>query len=612
MLKLVKYIKHLWWALLLNTIVIITQAWLQLSLPDYMSSILKTMQDVTLTQEARMQMIWRDGGIMIGVCFAILVCAIFVQILNSIVGAIYARNIREAVYKKVMSFSMHEFNQFGTASLLTRTTNDINILKDTFTMFSRTVIFSPVMLIVAIVKAVSLDWQLSMVFVVALPVLAVAIVLVYIFASPLFTKIQNRLDNLTIVLREGLTGVRVVRAFNQQHEEYVKFTEKNTEMTKTIIKVNRTMSFVNPIINIVFNITYLSVFFVGFIMLDNQAISASTAGIFIDTITISNYSTHIMMSFLMLGMIFIQLPNASACAKRVFAVLNTNPSIVDPENPIDVNADIKEEDKFTVEFKNVTFTFPDATEPTLKDINFKVKPGQLTAIIGSTGSGKSSIINLIPRFYDTTIGEILVDGVDVRKYSQHDLRDKIGFVPQQARLFTGTIKDNLLYGNPDATDEDLEEALKVAQASHFVHKKEQGINSFVSQGGKNFSGGQKQRLSIARALVKKPEIYIFDDSFSALDFKTDIKLRTALKQYVGNSSVIVVAQRVSSILDADNIIVLNDGTIAGQGTHDELLMNCPVYQQIVLSQLDKDEIEKTIRMRQEIQKHADEDEGGEQ
>lgn len=615
MLRLVKYIKHLWWALTLNAILMVVQAWLQLSLPDYMSSILTTMQDVTITdQSERMALIWKDGGLMIAICLAILACAIFVQILNSIVGAIYARNIREQVFKKIMSFSMFEFNQFGTASLLTRTTNDINIVKDTFTMFSRTVIFSPVMLIVAIVKATALDWQLSMVFVVALPILFIVITIVFVIASPLFTHIQTKLDNLTIVLREGLTGVRVVRAFNQQEEEYAKFTEKNQDMTKTIVKVNRTMSYINPAINIIFNVTYLAVYFVGFALMDGKMFteSSGTANVFINTITVANYSTHIMMSFLMLGMIFIQLPNANACAKRIFKVLNMEPSINDPENPIDVNT-IKEEDKCTVEFKNVTFTFPDATEPTLKDINFKVKPGQLTAIIGSTGSGKSSIINLIPRFYDTTIGEILVDGVNVKEYSQHDLRDKIGFVPQQARLFTGTIKDNLLYGNKNATDDDLKEALKVSQSAHFVSKKDKGIDSYVSQGGKNFSGGQKQRLSIARALVKRPEIYIFDDSFSALDFKTDIKLRTALKTYTGNSSVIVVAQRVSSILDADNIIVLNDGTIAGQGRHDELLINCPVYQQIVLSQLDKDEIEKTIKLRKELQAHVDDDEeGGEQ
>ncbi len=407
-----------------------------------------------------------------------------------------------------------------------------------------------------------------------------------------------------------MTGVRVVRAFNQQEEEYAKFTIKNEAMTKTVIKVNRTMSFVSPIINIMFNLTYIAVFFVGFIMINNSSVGIHS-DVFVNTINVANYSTNIMMSFLMLGMVFIQLPNANACAKRVFAVIDTSTLIKDPENPIDVNQ-INEKDKCSVEFKNVTFTFPDASEPTLKNISFKVKPGETTAIIGSTGSGKSSIINLIPRFYDVSEGQVLVDNVDVRNYTQHDLRDKIGFVPQQARLFKGTIKENLLYGDSNASEEDLIKALQVAQAYRFVSKKEKGIDSEVAQGGKNFSGGQKQRLSIARALVKKPEIYIFDDSFSALDFKTDIKLRTALKEYVGNSSVIVVAQRVSSILDADNIIVLNDGEIAGQGKHDELLLNCPVYQQIVMSQLDKEEIEKTINMKKQLQNRPnDEEEGGE-
>lgn len=599
MFKLVKYIKNLWWALLLNTGIIVCQAWLQLTLPDYMQKILNTMQDVGLTYDKKMSEIWSCGGIMLAICLGILVCAVAIGILNSVIGAIYARNIRNEMFKKIMSFSLFEFNQFGTATLLTRTTNDINTLKDTFTSFCRTVVFSPVMLIVAIIKSVMIDWQMSLVFVVALPILAITIIVIFTLSSPLFSEIQTRLDNVTVVLREGLTGVRVVRAFNQQEQEFAKFTDRNQKMTNTIIKVNRTLSFVSPIINIVFNFTYLAVFFVGFALLDGVLMNESSAETLTNVIVISNYSSNIMMSFLMLGMIFIQLPNANACAKRIQAVLDTKPNIVDPESPIDVST-IKEENKNTVEFRNVTFTFPDATEPTLKDINFKVKPGQTTAIIGSTGSGKSSIINLIPRFFDTTIGEVLVDGVNVKKYSQKDLRDKIGFVPQQARLFTGTIRDNLLFGNPNASEEDLQKALQVSQSAHFVGKKENGIDSFVSQGGKNFSGGQKQRLSIARALVKKPEIYVFDDSFSALDFKTDIRLRTALKSYVGNSSVIVVAQRVSSILDADNIIVLNDGMIAGQGTHDELLLNCPVYQQIVKSQLDKDEIEKTIKMKQQI------------
>lgn len=599
MFKLVKYIKNLWWALLLNTGIIVCQAWLQLTLPDYMSKILNTMQNVGLTYDEKMSQIWSCGGIMLAICFGILICAVAIGILNSVIGAIYARNIRNEMFKKIMSFSLFEFNQFGTATLLTRTTNDINTLKDTFTSFCRTVVFSPVMLIVAIIKSVMIDWQMSLVFVVALPILGVTIIVIFFLASPLFSEIQTRLDNVTVVLREGLTGVRVVRAFNQQEQEFAKFTDRNQKMTNTIIKVNRTLSFVGPIINIVFNFTYLAVFFVGFALLDGVLMNESSAETFTNVIVISNYSSNIMMSFLMLGMIFIQLPNANACAKRIQAVLDTKSNIIDPESPIDVST-IKEEDKNTVEFRNVTFTFPDATEPTLKDINFKVKPGQTTAIIGSTGSGKSSIINLIPRFFDTTIGEILVDGVNVKNYSQKDLRDKIGFVPQQARLFTGTIRDNLLFGNPNASEDDLQKALQVSQSAHFVGKKENGIDSFVSQGGKNFSGGQKQRLSIARALVKKPEIYVFDDSFSALDFKTDIRLRTALKSYVGNSSVIVVAQRVSSILDADNIIVLNDGAIAGQGTHDELLLNCPVYQQIVKSQLDKDEIEKTIKMKQQI------------
>lgn len=609
MLKLLKFSKKMWWAIGVIFVLLIAQAFMQLQLPLKMGDILNSLQNTTISSEQRLAEIWQNGLWMLLYCLGIAIAAFVVGILNSRLGATYARNIRAEVFNKIMHFSLKEFNEFGTASLLTRTTNDINTVKETYMMFQRTVVFSPVMLVVAVIQAFTTDPQISLVFVVSSPILIIAIVVTFIFASPLFTKMQTKLDDVTVVLREGLTGVRVVRAFNQEEREFVRFTEKNQEMTDVIVKVGRTMSYINPIINIVFNLTYLAIFFVGFSILDGAVLGLSQAATITNISIISSYSMNIMMSFLMLGMIFIQLPRAAASAKRIWAVLDIPLSINDPENPVDPST-ITE--RGIVEFKHVTFTFPGAAEPTLKNINFKVQPGKTTAIIGSTGSGKSSIINLIPRFYDATIGEVLVDGVDVRDYTQKDLRNKIGFVPQQARLFTGTIKENILYGNPDATEEEITEALQVAQACHFVSKKEEGLDSKVSQGGKNFSGGQKQRLAIARALIKKPEIYIFDDSFSALDFRTDIKLRTALKHYIKDASFIIVAQRVSSIMDADNILVLHEGVIVGQGTHDSLLETCSVYEQIVLSQLDEDDIKKTREMKRNILLHPNLEEGGEE
>lgn len=609
MLKLLKYSKKMWWAIAIILLLLVAQAYMQILLPGEMGKILDILKDQTMTNEQRMADIWDTGLMMLIYCFGILVAAIIVGILNSILGATYARNIREQVFNKIMHFSLKEFDQIGTASLLTRTTNDINVVKETYTMFQRTVVFSPVMLIIAVVNAFTKDAVISLVFAVSSPILIIVIVVIFVIASPLFVKNQTKLDNLTVVLREGLTGVRVIRAFNQEDKEFVRFSEKNKDMTDNMVKIGRTISFINPTINIIFNLTYLAIFFVGFSVLDGATLGTSQLSTITNISVISGYSMNIMMSFLMLGLIFLQLPRARASARRIWEIIDTPLSINDPEEPVDISTITT---SGVVEFKHVTFTFPGAAQPTLKDINFTAKPGKTTAIIGSTGSGKSSIINLIPRFYDTTIGDVLVDGVNVKQYRQKDLRNKIGFVPQQARLFTGTIKDNLLYGNANASEEELAEALEVAQAARFVSHKEDGINSPVAQGGKNFSGGQKQRLAIARALVKKPEIYIFDDSFSALDFKTDVKLRSALKKYTKKSAFIVVAQRVSSIMDADKIIVLNEGVIVGEGTHDDLLESCPVYEQIVMSQLDEDDVKKTQAMKRNVLLHPATNEGGEE
>lgn len=467
----------------------------------------------------------------------------------------------------------------------------------------RVFVVSPVTLVVAVLKTLDANAQLALVLAIALPLVTIVVIITFIFASPLFERIQREIDRVTLVFREGLTGVRVIRAFNQQKKEAKRFDDANRSMTDITIKVGHTVSFVSPIISIIMELTYLGIFFYAFAIMDGTPLSAVDGNAIGTTMAVAQYSQQIMMSFIMFAMIFIMVPRASASAKRINAVLELKPSVNDLKSSSQETSI-----KGQVEFKDVTFAFPQSSAPTLQHINFIAKPGQITAIIGSTGSGKSTVINLIPRFYDATEGQVLVDNVDVREYTQHDLRDKIGFVPQQALLFTGSIKENLRFGKEDATDEQMWEAADVAQATHFINKNADKLDTVVSQGGKNFSGGQKQRLAIARALVKKPEIYIFDDAFSALDFKTDIKLRTALREYTKQSSVLIVAQRVTTIIDADNIIVLNEGKIVGQGKHKELLLNCDVYREIVFSQLDPDEINKTMV----LGKQALTSEGGDQ
>ncbi len=589
MLKLFRYLKPVWWEIVIDLILLTGQAYLQLELPSQMSKITAIVTNTALDTATKQSQIWSTGGIMLAIAGAIAVIAIVQSLFTSHIASTFGKNVREAVFKKVQEFSPSEFDQFGTASLITRTTNDVAQIQQVVLMGMRVMVMSPVTLVVAVVKTLSTNAKLALVLAVSVPLITVVIVITYFFASPLFSKIQKTIDRVTLILREGLTGVRVVRAFNRQEKESKRFDEANDNMTKMVVKVGHTMSFVGPIVTILMNITYLGVFFYGFAILDGTNLADVDPNAIGTTMAVAQYSLQIMMAFLMFTLIFILIPRASASATRVNAVLNAHPSIQDkPETLKNVSAE------GWVEFRDVSFSFANSSAPTLQHISFKTKPGEVTAIIGSTGSGKSTVINLIPRLYDVTSGQVLVDGVDVRAYSQHDLREKIGFVPQQALLFSGSIKDNLRFGKKDASEEDLWQAAEVAQAAHFINKKESKLDTDVSQGGKNFSGGQKQRIAIARALVKKPEIYIFDDSFSALDFKTDIRLRRALKDYTKTSSVIIVAQRVSTIIDADNIVVLNDGQVVGQGKHADLLKSCSTYREIVLSQLDPDEINKTM------------------
>jgi ATP-binding cassette, subfamily B, multidrug efflux pump len=587
MLKIFKYVLPLWKRLVLISFGFSLMAFLQLQIPRNVGLITNLVLAGQPTAE-----ILATGLTMLLLSLGVIGLAVGNALLNSSIATGFAKNVRNAVFKKVNHLSLSEFEKFGTSSLITRTTNDVQQIQGIFLFGLRILITTPVTLITAISLTLGTNPFLVFVFAISVPIIFIAIGITFKIASPLFEKVQKKIDELTLVLRENLTGVRVVRAFNQEKKEATRFANANEALTQTNMKVSRTMSFLNPFVSMVFDITYLSIFFVGFATLDGQSISINDANIaFGDILATAQYSSTLMFSLLMFAAILIMLPRARASSKRINEVLQTDSSIKDPLNP--------KPTKITsgkVEFKDVVFQFKDAQQPTLKHISFVAKPKQVTAIIGSTGSGKSSIINLIPRFFDVSGGHVLIDDVDVRELKQTDLREKIGFVPQQALLFTGSIRHNLTFGKPKATDEELWQALEVAQADHFVRKYPEQLEVQVSQTGKNFSGGQKQRLSIARALVKKPEIYIFDDAFSALDYKTDIRLRHRLKTYTNNATVIIVAQRVSTIIDADHIVVLHEGQIVGQGKHQTLLAGCSVYKEIVYSQLDPEEVEKTLAL----------------
>ncbi len=604
MKKVIKILFKKWYIVLFVALCIIAQCYLQLTLPEKMGNIQTYMSQYAtgaITKDAMNASILETGGWMLLIAAGIAVCATVQNFFAAWLGAFVGKFMRQEVFYKVNSLSLSNYNKFGTATLITRTTNDIEQIKNLVAMSIRTLIMSPTYMIIAFIKILAMDARLSIVLAICIPLIGIGIALLLHFATPLFKKIQDSIDNVTIVLRENLTGIRVVRAYNQQDTEYKKFDHANDVMRKTIIKVQRLMSIADPVINVVFNFCFIGIYALGFYLLDGFKLTGDSSQVLGTTLTnvaiAAQYSMNIMMSFLMFAMLFVMIPQASASNRRINEVLNTVSTIKEKElSEEEINKLKDNKTKGVLEFKDVSFTYPDAKTPVISHINFKTAPGSVTAIIGSTGSGKSSIINLIPRFYDATEGEILVDGVNVKDYPQKMLRDKLGFVPQTAVLFKGTIKENIRFGKDDATDEEINAALSVAQTEHFINKLPDKLDSYVAQGGKNFSGGQKQRLAIARALVRKPEIYVFDDSFSALDFKTDAKLRAALKTYAKDSSIIVVAQRVSSILDADNILVVNDGQVVGQGKHEELLKTCKVYQDIVKSQLDAEEIEKTIKM----------------
>ncbi|MCI8702533.1 MAG: ABC transporter ATP-binding protein [Turicibacter sp.] len=545
-----------------------------LELPDLMSEIVNTG-----IVQGDIPYILGRGGIMLLVALLGTGCTILTSYLTAKIGMGFSRDLRQKVFTKVESFSLAEVNEFGTASLITRTTNDINQVQLVVIMMMRMMLSAPLMIVGALIRAVNKDIELSKVIFVVIPIIIITIIIIARFTMPMFKKMQKRIDRLNLVVRENLTGIRVIRVFNKVSQEQERFNEASLEVSRIATIANRLMGALMPLMMLILNLSIIAVIWFGGIRIDSGDLMVG------DLMAFIQYLTQIMFSLLMLTMMFVLIPRAQASAVRINEVLEMDPSIVSPTHAKQPQL------KGYVEFKNVSFGYEGAEEYAISNISFSARPGEITAIIGGTGSGKSSILNMIPRFYDAAEGEVLVDGIDVRQMNDEELRSKIGYVPQKAMLFTGTIRDNILYGKEDATDEEICHALDIAQATDFVSKMKEGIESQISQGGTNVSGGQKQRLSIARAVVRKPEIYLFDDSFSALDFKTDAKLREALREETKNSTVIIVAQRVSTVMDATRILVMDEGRIVGMGTHEELLKTNEIYQQIVESQLKKGEEE---------------------
>lgn len=580
-----KMLKNLTWKEWLmatvSVVFIVAQVWLDLKLPEYMSQI----TSLLTTGSDNMSEIWKNGGFMIA-------CAVGSALMSVVVGFFAARIaaklgliIRGKVYSKIQKFSKSEMKHFSTASLITRTTNDVTQVQNFIAMGLQMLVKAPIMAVWAIVKIVGKSWQWSVVTAIAVVVLLTTIIAILIACLPKFKKMQKQTDDINRVARENLTGLRVVKAFNAEQFEENKFEEKNTDLTNTYLYLDKRMSLFNPMMYLVMNCISLAIYWVGAYIIE-AASGMDKIALFSDMVVFMSYAVQVIMSFIMLVMIFIMLPRASVSAKRINEVLETKPSIEDGEG-----AEPTEEG--TVEFKNVCFKYPNADEYVLKNISFKANKGETIAFIGSTGSGKSTLIDLVPRFYDATEGEVLVDGVDVKNYKLDDLYNIVGYVAQRAFLFTGTINENVGFGESKKgkpSQEEIQLAIKQAQAKDFVEKMPDGYDSHISQGGKNVSGGQKQRLSIARAFARKSEILIFDDSFSALDYKTDKALRRTINKELKGTTCLIVAQRIGTIKNADKIIVLDNGNMVGIGKHEELLKNCPVYKEIALSQLSKEEL----------------------
>lgn len=569
---------------LFSVVFVVAQVWLELKLPDYMREI----TSLITTQDSAMHDILIAGGKMLLCAFGSLLVTILVAVCAARIASNFSAIVRGRLFDKVQSFSMEEIGRFSTASLITRSTNDVTQVQMLIVMGLSIMLRAPIMAVMAILKIVDKSWQWTLSTGVAVVILLIIVIICVSLCMPKFKRLQSLTDDINQVTRENLTGLNVVRAYNAEAYQEEKFEKVNKDLTDTHWFTSKTMAFMMPTIMLIMNGLSLAIYWIGAVLINDAQDLQGKFSLFSDMVVFSSYAMQVVMSFMMLVMIFIMLPRASVAAKRILEVLDTEPSIEDGTR--DTFPVMKDGE---VEFKDVSFKYPDAEEYVLEHISFSAKKGETIAFIGATGCGKSTTINLIPRFYDATEGEVLVDGVNVKEYTQEALHNKIGYVSQKAILFSGTIAENVAYGEngkAPATQDDIAMAVKVAQASEFVEKKDQGYAGYVAQGGSNFSGGQKQRLSIARAIARQPEILIFDDSFSALDYKTDRILREALHKECKDATKIIVAQRIGTIRDADKIIVLDDGQIAGMGTHDELMKNCEVYQEIAYSQLSKEEL----------------------
>ncbi len=584
MIKLLKRLKPKQWLYIMFSIaLIVLQVYLDLKLPDYMASITTIVQ----TEGSLVKDVLGEGVKMLGCAFGSLLSAVVVSYFVTKVAATFSRDLRKDIFGKVLSFSMEEIKNFSTSSLITRTTNDITQVQMLIAMGMQMLIKAPIMAVWAIMKIYGKGFEWSVITAGAVGILLIMILILILVALPKFKIIQKLTDNLNHTSRENLTGIRVVRAFNAEKYQEGKFASANNELTKTNMFTSRTMALLTPGMQLIMSGLSLSIYWVGAYMI-NDAGMLDKLTIFSNMVVFSSYAMQVVMSFMMLTMIFIFYPRAQVSAKRILEILEKTPKIVSGV------FSGKTKETGTIEFKDVTFRYPDAEENMLENISFKVEKGETVAFIGSTGSGKSTLVNLIPRFYDATYGEVLVDGVNVKNYKLEELNNRLGYVSQKPIIFSGTVASNISYGlikGKKVSKSKIEEASKVAQASEFIEKMEDKYNSSISRSGTNISGGQKQRLSIARAIARDPEIYIFDDTFSALDYKTDTTLRKELKNHTKDATTLIVAQRIGTIKNADKIIVLNEGKIVGQGTHKELLKTCDVYKEIALSQLSKEELE---------------------
>ncbi|CEP47196.1 ABC transporter ATP-binding protein [[Clostridium] sordellii] len=574
MLKLLKNLKKYKWVVVIIFLLVFIQALCDVYLPNLMSNIV----DIGIINNDKAYIL-KIGFIMLGVSLIGVIATILASYFGAKVAMGFGRDIREKVFEQVETFSLKEVNDLGVSSLITRTTNDVTQIQQVLIIMLRMMLYSPMVAIGATIMAIRKDSKLSLIILVSIPILILSIYLIASKAIPLFKKMQKNVDKLNRVLRENLTGIRVIRVFNKYELEKQKFEKSSFQLSDIAIKANRTITLLMPIMMLLVNLSIIAVVWFGGIRIDKGNMQVG------DLIAFIQYLTQIMFALMMLSMMFVMVPRASASADRINEILGKKSEIYSKEKAI------KETEKTGyLEFKNVSFYYDENSEKVLDNINFTSGPGETTAIIGGTGSGKSTLIKLIPRLLEVNEGEVLVDGINVKDMDLKVLRDKIGYVPQKSVLFTGTIKENIVYGDDDASNDDIKSAIDISQSKEFINEKKDRENSYIAQGGNNVSGGQKQRLAIARAIVKKPEIYIFDDSFSALDFKTDKKLREALKEETKKSTVIIVAQRVSTVINADRIIVLDEGKVIKIGTHKELLETCDIYKEIVYSQLSKEEI----------------------